>query len=99
MVPVETSEPVNQRVQTQRFQATVIHQTSVVTGITSAEKVIKLVRSIPSICSGDPRKADEVLPNVTVLATCGDGFFFFGGGGGGGAGRGECLRLCSYFTA
>ena len=82
-------EPVNQLtkgVQIQRFQATVIHQTSVVTGITGAEKVIKLVRSIPSNCSGDPRKADEVLANVTVLATCGNGFFWGEGGWGGGGG-------------
>ena len=65
-------EPMNQltkRVQTPQFQAAVIYQTSVVAGITGVEKVIKLVRSIASICSGDQRKADEVFANVTVLAT------------------------------
>ena len=65
-------EPMNQltkRVQTPQFQAAEIYQTSVVAGITGVEKVIKLVRSIPSICSGDQRKADEVFANVTVLAT------------------------------
>ena len=77
-------EPMNQltkRVQTPQFQAAVIYQTSVVPGITDAEKGIKLARKIPSICSGDPRKADEVFANVTVLATCGNVFFLRGGGG------------------
>ena len=81
VVPVETSEPVNQGVQTQRFQATVIHQTSVVTGITSAEKVIKLVRSIPSICSGDPRKSRRSAPKRNGACHLWKWFFFLGGGG------------------
>ena len=83
-------EPMNQvtkRVQTPQFQAAVIYQTSVVAGITDAEKVIKLVRSIPSICSGDPRKADEVSANgachlwkcfCVCVCVC---VFFLGAGG------------------
>ena len=86
--------------QTPQFQAAVIHQISVVPGITGAEKVIKLARKIPSICSGDPRKADEVFANVTVLATCGNVFLLRGWvGGTGGAGGGVRFRLCSYYTA